>query len=122
MNVLLWIAQVVLAVLFIVAGVAKAFQIEKVKERLPWMKDVSKELVTFIGVAEILGGIGVLLPALFKTATVLVPLAALGLAVIMILAAGFHAKRKENKSIVINAVLFVVAAFVAYGRWFVVPH
>lgn len=107
--------------MFIYAGVVKAVQYEQAKEKLPWMNDVSKELVTFVGVAEILGGIGVLLPALIGVAKGLVPLAALGLALIMVLAAGFHIKRREYQSITINAVLFVLAAFVSYGRWFVSP-
>ena len=121
MNAALWIVQVVLAAVFIYAGVVKAVQYEQAKEKLPWMNDVSKELVTFVGVAEILGGIGVLLPALIGVAKGLVPLAALGLALIMVLAAGFHIKRREYQSITINAVLFVLAAFVSYGRWFVSP-
>lgn len=121
MNIALWIVQVLLAVLFLAAGVMKAFQYEQVKERMAWAKDVSKGTVTFIGIAEILGAVGLILPALFGIATWLVPTAALGLAVIMVLAAAFHAQRRENQSIVINVVLLVLAAFVAYGRWFSVP-
>lgn len=122
MNIALWIVQIVLAVLFLVVGFMKVFQYEQVKQKMPWTQDVSKGLVTFIGIAEILGGIGLLLPAIVSVATWLVPLAALGLAVIMVLAGGLHIKRKENSSIVLNAVLLVLALFVAYGRWFVLPH
>jgi len=122
MNVVLWIVQVVLAAMFLYAGITKAFQYEKAKEKMAWVKDVSKGLVICIGVAELLGGLALLLPGLFGFWQALVPLAALGLAIIMLLAAGFHVKRKENQAIITNVVLLVLAAFVAYGRWFVVPH
>jgi len=121
MNVGLWVAQVVLAAMFLFAGAMKGFQYERARESLPWVQDVSKGLVTFIGVAELLGGLGLLLPALIGFLPWLTPLAAAGLALIMVLAAGFHARRGEGQGIAVNTVLLALAAFVAYGRWFVRP-
>ena len=121
MNIALWIVQVLLAGMFLLAGVMKAFQYERAKAMLPWVKDVPHGLVTFIGICELLGGLGLLLPAITGTLPWLTPLAAAGLAIIMILAAGFHTSRREGQAIVFNVVLFALAAFVAYGRFFMAP-
>jgi uncharacterized membrane protein YphA (DoxX/SURF4 family) len=121
MNIALWIVQVLLGGMFVLAGVMKAFQYERAKASLPWVKDVPRELVTFIGVSELLGGLGLLLPAITGILPWLTPLAGAGLALVMILAIGFHASRREAQAIGFNAVLLVLAAFVAYGRFMVVP-
>jgi DoxX-like family len=83
--------------------------------------DVPRGLVTFIGICEILGAIGVILPAVTGILPWLTPLAALGLAVIMLLASGFHAMRRGYPNIGVNLVLLALAAFVAYGRWMIAP-
>ena len=121
MNIVLWVLQALLAVMFLMAGVMKAFQYERAKAQLKWVGDVSHGLVTFIGVSELLGGIGLILPALTRILPWLTPLAAVGLAVVMVLASGFHATRREYSNIATNAVLFVLAAFVAYGRFVIAP-
>ena len=121
MNIVLWVLQVLLGGMFIMAGVMKAFSYERAKASLPWVKDVPRGLVTFIGIAELLGGLGLLLPAITGILPWLTPLAAAGLALIMLLAMGFHASRREWSAIGINVVLFILAAFVAYGRFLIVP-
>src|SRR5215211_2286025 len=121
MNIALWIVQVLLGGMFVFAGVLKAFQYERAKASLPWVKDVPRGLVTFIGIAELLGGLGLLLPAITGILPWLTPLAATGLALIMLLAAGFHASRREGQAIGMTAVLLILAAFVAYGRFVIVP-
>jgi uncharacterized membrane protein YphA (DoxX/SURF4 family) len=117
MNIALWIAQGLLALMFLMAGSMKALQYEKAKASLAYVKEVPKGLITFIGVAEMLGAVGVVLPLLLGLPAILTPLAAGGLALVMLLAAGFHLKRGEHQAIVMNLVLGAVAAFVAYGRW-----
>lgn len=116
MNIALWIAQALLALMFIFAGMTKAFQYEKAKSTLPWVKDVSRGLVTFIGLAELLGGIGLIVPWAADVAPNLTPSAAAGLAVIMLFAAIYHAKRKENQAIGMNIILLALAIFVVIGR------
>ena len=115
MNSALWVVQVLLAAAFIFAGVLKAFQYDRAKASLP------RGLVTFIGVSELLGGLGLLLPALTGILPWLTPLAAVGLAVIMILAGIFHATRGEMSSIITNVVILALTVFVAYGRFVVLP-
>ena len=95
MNIILWILQVLLAAMFLMAGVMKAFQYERAKATLPWVKDTSKGLVSFIGISELLGGIGLVLPQITGILPWLTLLAAAGLAIIMVLAAIFHIRRKE---------------------------
>lgn len=121
MQIALWIVQVLLAAAFIFAGVRKAFQYERARATLSWVKDIPRGLVAFIGICELLGGLGLLLPAITGILPWLTPLAAAGLGLIMLLAIGFHALRREPQAIVINAVLLLLAAFVAYGRFFVLP-
>jgi uncharacterized membrane protein len=118
MNIVLWIIQIVLAVLFLIAGVTKSTRPRPVLEKqLPWVADFSTPTVRLIGVVELLGAIGLILPALTGIATVLTPLAATGLAVVMLSAAATHARRREPAAIAFNTVLLVLAAVVAWGRF-----
>jgi uncharacterized membrane protein YphA (DoxX/SURF4 family) len=117
MNIILWIAQGLLGLIFLMAGITKGFQYEKAKNMMPWVKDASKGLVTFIGIAELLGAIGLILPLALDISPILTPMSAVGLAIIMLLAAIFHAKRKEYGAIGINIILLALAVFVAIGRF-----
>ncbi len=122
MNIVLWIFQGVLAAMFFMAGIMKASQPkEKLKKNLPWVDDVSDNNVKIIGILELLAGIGLILPQLTGIFPWLTPLAAVGLVLTMIGAAMLHAKRKENSATIINVVLLLVAAFVAYGRFVLIP-
>lgn len=117
MNIGLWIAQGLLALMFIMAGLMKASQpVEALAASLPWVTSTPLGLVRFIGVSEILGGVGLLLPALLRIKPFLTVWAALGLLTVMVLAAGFHASRGEFSAIGMNVILMGLAAFVAWGR------
>jgi uncharacterized membrane protein len=118
MNVFLWIVQALLAAAFVTAGSGKATQPrEKLLPRLPWVEDFSPGTVRFIGVMELLGAIGLILPAATGILPVLTPIAASGLAVLMVLAAATHVRRGEPSGVAVNAVLFALAALVAWGRF-----
>jgi len=121
MNIVLWIVQVLLGVAFLIGGIAHGFRYEQMKVRQKWMVDVPRSLTTFIGICEILGAIGLILPALTGILTWLTPLAGASLAVMMLLAVGFHLMRREYPIIVNNIVLLALTAFVAYGRWLIAP-
>ena len=119
MSIALWIVQGLLAVAFLGAGATKLSQPkEKLLKNMPWVEDFSQPAVRLIGAAEVLGAIGVVLPALTGVLPWLTPLAALGLVLLMVGAALTHLRRKEYGNVAINAVLLVLAAFVAYGRLF----
>jgi len=118
MNVTLWILQAVLAAMFGMAGVMKSTQTkDKLAEKLPWVEDFSPGVVKFIGVAELAAALGLILPAALDIASILTPLAATGLVIIMIGAITTHARRKEPQAIALNAVLLIVAAVIAWGRF-----
>lgn len=118
MNVALWIVAAALAVMFAMAGVMKSTQPkDKLAEKLPWVEDVSTGTLRLVGAAELLGALGLILPACTGIAPILTPIAAVGLAVIMVLAIVIHARRKEPSAIVVNLVLLAAAVFVAWGRF-----
>ncbi len=122
LNIALWIGQFLLASMFIMAGWMKSVQpIEELGKSLPWVNEVSAGLVRFIGVSELAGGLGILLPSLLKFKPFLAPLAALGLAVIMVLAFGYHVIRAEYSALGINVLLAAIAVFIAWGRYRKVP-
>ena len=121
MNIALWVVQVLLALMFLLAGFPKAFQpIDTVAKRLTWAKEVPW-LVRFIGIAELLGAVGLILPALTHIVPSLTAIAAVGLGLAMVCAIIFHISRKEYPGISVGVVLLVLAAFVAYGRFVLMP-
>jgi uncharacterized membrane protein YphA (DoxX/SURF4 family) len=122
MGTALWIAQVLLAVVFFMAGLMKVSQpIERLQERMAWVKRVSPWLVRLVGALELVAAIGLVVPAVTGILPVLTPLAALGLILTMVGAIGVHAPKGEYSGIATNVVLLALAAFVAYGRLVLVP-
>ena len=118
MNVFLWIVQVILAALFGLAGLMKSTQpTDKLAPKLPWVEDFAPNTVRFIGIVELLGAIGLILPAATGIVPILTPIAATGLAITMVLAVAIHARRKEPSGVVLTAILLVLTAFVAWGRF-----
>ncbi len=118
MNVTLWIVQGMLAVVFLVVGFMKLIQPkEKLAGRMPFVDDFSPATIKMIGVAEVLGAIGIVLPALTGILPWLTPFAAVGLGVNQVGAALTHLRRREYLTIIINAILLAMAVFVAYGRF-----
>jgi uncharacterized membrane protein len=117
LHLALWLTQLLLAAAFLLVGWTHAVEpIEVAVERAAWVASLPVALVRFIGVAELAGALGLVLPAATRVAPVLTPLAAAGLAVMMALAIPFHLMRGETSAIAINLVLGALAAFVAWGR------
>lgn len=119
MNVVLWIIAGLLALAFLGAGLMKLSQPKEklATSGLAWTEDFSAGAVKGIGALEVLAGIGLILPAALGIVPVLTPLAAAGLVIVMVGAAVVHARRKEYQGIAINAVLLLLAAVVAWGRF-----
>lgn len=118
MNLALWIVAIVLAVGFAASGLMKLLvpKDKLVEFGQGWAQDVSKSAIRLIGVAELLGAAGLILPAVTHIAPILVPLAAIGLILVMVGAAVVHGRRGEALNIVVNLLLLALAAFVAWGR------
>lgn len=118
----LWLLQVVGGVFFAGSGFGKVLLADDAlyaaaPQAVAWYAAVSQPLIVFIGVVEVLGGIGMILPAMTRFTPTLTPLAAAGLTLTMFLAAGFHILRGEYGLVPANVVLGAVTAFVAVGRW-----
>lgn len=115
-----WAASVVLGLAFGAAGLMKlVLPMERIGQRMEGLGTVVPGwLVRLIGICELAGVIGLFLPVLTGIAVFLTPLAALGLALIQVLAIGFHAQRHETaRTLPINLVLLALSLFVAWVRW-----
>jgi putative oxidoreductase len=115
----LWVLQLLLGVAFAFGGGQKiATPIHQLSVgHMSWAADVPAALVRFIGVAEVTGGIGLILPSVTRIKPWLTPLAGLGLITILLLAAAFHATRGEVHAIPGPLVLGAALAFVTWGRF-----
>ena len=120
MNLALWIIAGYLAAAFLVAGTSKLFIPQKQLAKAPgggWVLDFSAGFVKALGAVEILGAVGLILPALLDIAPILVPLAAVGLALVMVGATIVTFRRQEIKHMLLNVTYLALAAFVAWGRF-----
>ena len=117
MHVTLWILQVVLAVVFAIAGVTHLLPPDGLPEAMRGVAELPAGLPYFIGAVEILAALGLILPGLTGIQTRLTPLAGAGLILVMVGAMVWHVQREEFENIVVNVILALLAAIVAYGRW-----
>ena len=119
MNIALWIIQVLLALLFLFGGGVKlVLPIEEMTKQVA----MPGLFLRFIGVCEVLGGLGLILPGLLRIWTALTPLAAVGLVIIMIGATAVTLKSGQVAPALFPLVTGLLAAFVAYGRWRLAPQ
>jgi len=118
LHIMLWIAQVLLAAMFLMAGFMKLTQpIDTLSQSLSWAAQVPEALVRFIGLAELLGAIGLVLPSLSRIKPKLTAWAAIGIAIIMLLATLFHISRGETAVIGMNIFIALLAGFISWGRF-----
>jgi hypothetical protein len=122
-NVVLWILQGMLGVFYCFTGFGKmqCFRADvwnfTLHQPVPWFSAVPQSLFVFIGVCEFLGGVGLILPGLTGIKPKLTSLAAIGLTLVMILAAAFHILRGEFRFFLpMNLILAACTAVIAYGR------
>jgi uncharacterized membrane protein YphA (DoxX/SURF4 family) len=123
MNILLWILQGLLGLLFLFAGISKfVIPYAKMIEMGPPNQIIFPAwFIYFIGVCETLGGLGLILPGIFRTRRGLTPLAALGLFIIMVGATVVTIIPMGVGAGIGNLVIALLLAFVAYGRWRLAP-
>jgi hypothetical protein len=119
MNRTLWVVQTLLALLFLFAG---GMKLVLPLDALAGPVTLPGPFLRFIGVAETLGGLGLVLPGLFGIRPGLTPLAAAGLVIIMIGATAVGVAIGDPVGTLIPLVVGCLLAFVAYGRWRLVPH
>jgi len=117
-NIGLWIAQVSLLSIYGANGVYKTFFMEKAKEKMSWTNGRSDNFIRFVGIAELLGAIGVVLPMVTGILPMVTVLAAVGLTLVQ----GFaifteHLPKKEYKFLPLNLYFAAMSIFVIIGRW-----
>jgi uncharacterized membrane protein YphA (DoxX/SURF4 family) len=119
LNVLLWVLQVLLAMLFMFSGVMKfVMPVEEMTKQIA----LPGWFLHFIGVSEILGAIGLILPGILRIRTGLTPLAAAALAVIMIGATAVNLKTGQRGAALTTVVIGLLLVFLAYNRRRMAPH
>jgi uncharacterized membrane protein len=121
MNILLWVLQIVFGFYFTAVGIMHFIIPPGLPAAMGWMYELSPSLHWISGTAEILGGLGLILPGLTKIQTRFTPLASVGLALVMVAAAIWHVQRGEISNIFLNIINAAILAFIAYGRWKRVP-
>ena len=117
MHSTLWIAQIILAVLLISGTVMKFMPIEKISAMMPWTGQLPAPIVRLLGVIDLLGAVGLILPTLLRIKPRLTSWAAIGVIALMFCAIVFHVSRGEASVIGINIVSIILAAFIAWGRF-----
>jgi uncharacterized membrane protein YphA (DoxX/SURF4 family) len=116
MNRTLWVLQVLFAVFFFVTGHGKVFTPWDQLQHIPWIDGVTPGLMIFIGWAEMIGAVGVLLPSVLRIQPKVAPVASAGLVLIMIIATVFHIVRGEMLLTIPCIVLGAIGSFIIYGR------
>lgn len=119
MNIVLWILQLLIAAQFLQHGLIMLFPPQEYIEIMNATLGIG--LRYFIGIVEVLAVVGLILPALLRIYTWLLPLTLAGLALLIACATVYHSIRGETSSAVYTAVLFVIIAFTGYMRWKVKP-
>ncbi|MCU1411643.1 MAG: DoxX family protein [Rhodoglobus sp.] len=118
MTIAVWIVSGLVALLYLMAGGRKVTTAEaKLPATFPFVEATGVPLLRVIGALEVLGAVGVIVPAATGILPILTPIAATGLALIMVAAIVFHVRRGELKSLPFNIVLLVLPAFVAVARF-----
>ena len=127
MNTVIWILQGMIGMMFLMAGFMKVSNTKddlKIKGngRMDWVEDLSMVNIRMIGIIEILAAVGLILPQWTGILPWLTPLSAAGLVLTMMGSMILHMRRGDGvKSISVNIMLLLLAAFVAYGRYALVP-
>jgi uncharacterized membrane protein len=112
-----WLLQSILGLAFLIIGALHLLLPAGLPGPLDWMYELSTAAHVLSGVVEILGGLGLLLPGLTRIRPELTPLAAGGLAIVMVFAAAWHVSQGEPSRIASNVVLALLLSAVAYVRW-----
>ncbi len=123
MNIALWVVQGLLAMAFLMAGGMKMMKPKsEIEEMMAWAKDFSGGQIKMIGAIEVLGALGLILPAATGIMPILTPIAAVGLALTMLGAMITHLRNKDGMGETLPSVmLMLLSLFVAYGRFVLVP-
>ena len=122
LKIVLGLVAVLYSFMFLMAGASKFFTpLETLRTSMEWAKHTSDAVIYLAGFAEILGGLGLILPSLLRIMPWLTSLAALGLSIVMLLAAALNGSIGESNAIMPTILIAGIALFVAWGRYKKVP-
>jgi len=121
MNILLWVLQVVAALLYGSSGYMKVFMFDKISVDVPSFGALPRSTWTALGVLELVCTVGLIVPAAFHWQPALTVVAATVLAIESLVFVGVHVKYREMTPIVMSGVLGLLMAFIAYGRMVLKP-
>jgi len=121
MNILLWVLQVLAALLYAASGVMKTFMFEKVSADVPSFGALPRDAWMALGILELVCVVGLIVPAAFHWRPALTVLAATVLAIESLVFIGVHVKYHESAPIIMSGVLGLLMAFIAYGRMVLQP-
>jgi hypothetical protein len=121
MNILLWILQVLAALLYGASGVMKVFMFDKISGQVPSFGALPREAWMALGILELVCTVGLIVPAACHWRPALTVVAATVLALESLVFIGVHAKYGESTSIIMSVVLGLLMAFIAYGRLVLKP-
>lgn len=121
MTAVLWALQALLALVLVVAATVRATRYDFAKKQMAWVGAIPRPLLLFISAAEILGGLGLVVPGITGMAVRLTSIAAASLAAIQLLAFGFHFSRHEPRNAGANIALVGLLLFIAVGRLTLAP-
>ena len=121
MNILLWILQVLAALIYGASGVMKVFMLDKVREGVRSFDALPKQAWIALGILELVCVVGLIVPSVFRWHPTLTVVAATVLAIESLVFIGVHVKYHEMSPIIMSIVLGLLMAFVAYGRMFLKP-
>ena len=122
-NIALWIVQIILAIKMLDVSYSHGLRQSRptMQEAIGKMGQFSKPVLIIISACAFLGAAGLILPGVFRLPGWIIPASAVLLCALLLLSAFFHIRLREKPKIFVSAILFVFAAFVAYGRWVLVP-
>jgi uncharacterized membrane protein YphA (DoxX/SURF4 family) len=121
MNTLLWVLQIIAALLYGASGIMKIFMFDKISGDVPSFGALPRRAWMALGILELVCTVGLIVPSAFRWKPGLTPLAAAVLAIESLVFIGVHAKYRETGSIIMSGVLGLLIAFVAYGRMVLQP-
>jgi uncharacterized membrane protein YphA (DoxX/SURF4 family) len=121
MNILLWVLQVLAALMYGASGVMKVFMFDTIKEQVPSFGALPREAWMALGILELVCTVGLIVPAAIRWRPTLTVVAATLLAIESLVFIGVHARYRETGSIIMSAALGLLMAFVAYGRMVLKP-
>jgi len=123
MNTVLWIVQIILGIKLITVTFTHGFRKSKptMQDAMQKMGTVSRRLLTIIAVCTFIGTIGLILPGILGLPAWIVPVTAVVMSIMLLASIFFHVKFREKPQVFVSVILFAFAAFIAYGRWVLVP-